>query len=51
MRLSLTALLLAVSFPVHACKSPPDGGYHVCAPHNFRGQPQELYCVILAPEA
>ena len=30
--------------------SAPDGGYHVCAPINFRGQPEELYCVILAPE-
>src|SRR5262249_11291442 len=28
----------------------PDGGYHVCAPYNFKGQPEELYCVILAPE-
>jgi hypothetical protein len=28
----------------------PDGGYHVCAPLNFRGAPDELYCVILAPE-
>src|SRR5262249_48707549 len=25
----------------------PDGGYHVCAPYNFKGQPEELYCVIL----
>jgi hypothetical protein len=31
-------------------KSAPDGGYHVCAPLNFRGRPEELYCVILAPE-
>jgi hypothetical protein len=31
-------------------KSAPDSGYHVCAPQNFRGQPEELYCVILAPE-
>ena len=31
-------------------KSAPDGGYHVCAPHNLRGQPEELFCVILAPE-
>jgi hypothetical protein len=28
----------------------PDGGYHVCAPLNFRGRPEELYCVVLAPE-
>jgi hypothetical protein len=31
-------------------KSAPDGGYHVCAPLNFRGRPEDLYCVILAPE-
>ncbi|MGZ3410855.1 MAG: hypothetical protein ACXWKC_02450 [Xanthobacteraceae bacterium] len=30
--------------------SAPDGGYHVCAPINFKGTPDELYCVILAPE-
>ena len=30
--------------------SPPDGGYHVCAPFNFKGQPEELYCVVLPPE-
>ena len=30
--------------------SAPDGGYHVCAPYNFKGQPEDLYCVILAPE-
>jgi hypothetical protein len=30
--------------------SAPDGGYHVCAPINFSGQPNELYCVIVAPE-
>jgi hypothetical protein len=30
--------------------SAPDGGYHVCAPINFKGTPEELYCVILAPE-
>jgi hypothetical protein len=30
--------------------SAPDGGYHVCAPINFRGTPDELYCVIVAPE-
>ena len=32
-------------------RSAPDGGYHVCAPLNFRGRPEELYCVILAPES
>jgi hypothetical protein len=31
-------------------QSAPDGGYHVCAPYNFKGQPEELYCVVLAPE-
>jgi hypothetical protein len=31
-------------------RSAPDGGYHVCAPYNFRGNPEELYCVIVAPE-
>ncbi len=30
--------------------SAPDGGYHVCAPINFKGTSDELYCVILAPE-
>jgi hypothetical protein len=30
--------------------SAPDGGYHVCAPINFRGTSDELYCVVLAPE-
>ncbi len=30
--------------------SAPDGGYHVCAPINFRGTSEELYCVVLAPE-
>jgi hypothetical protein len=30
--------------------SAPDGGYHVCAPINFKGQPEDLYCVVLAPE-
>lgn len=28
----------------------PDGGFHVCAPVNFDGTPENLYCVILAPE-
>lgn len=28
----------------------PDGGYHVCAPLNFRGTPGELYCVVVSPE-
>ena len=28
----------------------PDGGYHVCAPLNFKGPPGELYCVVVAPE-
>ena len=28
----------------------PDLGAHVCAPHNFNGQPQHLYCVVLPPE-
>ena len=28
----------------------PDGGYHVCAPINFKGSSEELYCVVLAPE-
>jgi len=31
-------------------KSAPDGGFHVCAPYNFKGRPDELYCVIIAPE-
>jgi len=31
-------------------RSAPDGGYHVCAPYNFKGNPEELYCVIVAPE-
>ena len=31
-------------------RSAPDGGYHVCAPYNFKGHPEELYCVVLAPE-
>jgi len=28
----------------------PDLGFHVCAPDNFDGIPEHLYCVILAPE-
>lgn len=28
----------------------PDGGAHVCAPHNFGGKPEQLFCVILPPE-
>jgi hypothetical protein len=32
-------------------RSAPDGGYHVCAPYNFKGHPEDLYCVILAPES
>ena len=31
-------------------RSAPDGGFHVCAPYNFKGGPNELYCVIIAPE-
>lgn len=30
--------------------SAPDGGYHVCAPINFQGKPNDLYCVVIAPE-
>lgn len=30
--------------------SAPDGGYHVCAPFNFKGNPGELFCVVIAPE-
>ena len=30
--------------------SAPDGGAHVCAPVNFSGQPEHLYCVVLPPE-
>jgi len=32
-------------------KSAPDQGYHVCAPHNFSGKPEHVYCVILPPES
>ncbi len=28
----------------------PDMGFHVCAPANFDGIPEHLYCVILPPE-
>ena len=31
-------------------RAAPDGGFHVCAPYNFRGRSDELYCVIIAPE-
>ena len=31
-------------------KSAPDGGFHVCAPDPFNGDPERLYCVIVAPE-
>ena len=31
-------------------KSAPDGGFHVCAPANFSGQPEHVYCVIVSPE-
>jgi hypothetical protein len=31
-------------------RAAPDGGYHVCAPYNFKGRPEDLYCVIVAPE-
>lgn len=30
--------------------SAPDGGFHVCAPPNFDGEPNNLYCVVLPPE-
>jgi hypothetical protein len=30
--------------------SAPDGGYHVCAPITFQGKPNDLYCVVIAPE-
>jgi hypothetical protein len=32
-------------------KSAPDLGYHVCAPRNFSGKPEHLYCVVLPPES
>jgi hypothetical protein len=28
----------------------PDMGFHVCAPKNFSGKPEHLYCVVLPPE-
>ena len=28
----------------------PDWGFHVCAPHNFSGKPEHVYCVVLPPE-
>lgn len=31
-------------------KTAPDGGYHVCAPYNWNGAPDGLYCVVLPPE-
>ena len=31
-------------------KSAPDMGFHVCAPRNFSGKPEHLYCVVLPPE-
>jgi hypothetical protein len=30
--------------------SAPDLGFHVCAPVNFSGKPEHLYCVVLPPE-
>lgn len=41
-----------VSVPVSKIirEAAPDGGFHVCAPVNFDGTPENLYCVILAPE-
>lgn len=31
-------------------KTAPDWGYHVCAPANFDGKPEHVYCVVLPPE-
>src|SRR5215831_13246073 len=31
-------------------QSPPDLGFHVCAPFKFDGQPEHLYCVVVPPE-
>lgn len=31
-------------------RAAPDGGFHVCAPYHFNGAPENLYCVVLAPE-
>ena len=28
----------------------PDWGFHVCAPQNFSGKPEHVYCVVLPPE-
>ena len=29
----------------------PDGGAHVCAPHQIEGEPGLIYCVVLPPES
>lgn len=31
-------------------KTAPDWGYHVCAPKEFDGKPEHVYCVVLPPE-
>jgi hypothetical protein len=31
-------------------KSAPDQGFHVCAPRDFGGKPEQVYCVVLPPE-
>lgn len=31
-------------------RTAPDSGFHVCAPHGFTGLPEQIYCVVLAPE-
>ena len=31
--------------------SAPDQGFHVCAPLNFSGKPEHVYCVVLPPES
>jgi len=31
--------------------SAPDMGFHVCAPLNFSGKPEHVYCVVLPPES
>ncbi len=31
-------------------RSAPDLGFHVCAPFNFSGQSQQIYCVVVPPE-
>jgi hypothetical protein len=28
----------------------PDGGAHVCAPHQLEGDQDLIYCVVLPPE-